>query len=246
MKQLIVTILTFVIILRAHCQSDSTHRWSLHGYISSMQSVMFDSINKNWTMDNYVTNRLNFKWYTTSYLSAVAEMRNRIVFGETIKNNPQTYASSFEHDYGWMNLNHNIATGNSYLVNLNVDRLYVAYQQDKLNITLGRQRINWGQTLVWNPNDIFNAYSFLDFDYIERPGSDALRLQYYTSETTVMEMAIKVNNVNQITAAGLYRFNTSGYDIQLLGGVFNSEDYVAGAGFSGAINSIALRGEASY
>ena len=34
--------------------------------------------------------------------------------------------------------------------------------------------------LVWNPNDLFNAFSFVDFDYEERPGSDALRIQKYT------------------------------------------------------------------
>ena len=36
--------------------------------------------------------------------------------------------------------------------------------------TAGRQRINWGQTFVWNVNDVFNAYSYFDFDYKERPG----------------------------------------------------------------------------
>ena len=61
-----------------------------------------------------------------------------------------------------------------------------------------RQRINWGQTLVWNPNDIFNAYSYFDFDYIERPGSDAIRLQYYPDYSSAIEMAVKADYENKI------------------------------------------------
>ncbi len=90
---------------------------------------------------------------------------------------------------------------------------------DKFQVTLGRQRINWGQTFVWNPNDIFNAYSYFDFDYIERPGSDAVRLQYFPSSSSVAEFAVKVDDENDITAAGLYRFNKWGYDIQFLAGL---------------------------
>ena len=49
-----------------------------------------------------------------------------------------------------------------------------------------------------------------------------------------------------ITAAALYRFNKWGYDIQFLAGYFNSEDIVAGTGWSGAIGSVSFRGEASW
>jgi hypothetical protein len=116
----------------------------------------------------------------------------------------------------------------------------------KFQARIGRQRINWGQTLVWNPNDIFNAYSFFDFDYVERPGSDALRLQYYPNSSSAFEVAVKADYKAHVTAATLYRFNKWGYDIQFLAGFFNSEDLVAGAGWSGAIGSVSFRGEASW
>ena len=59
------------------------------------------------------------------------------------------------------------------------DRLFIEWNKEKWNIRIGRQRINWGINLAFNPNDIFNAYNFLDFDYEERPGVDAARVQYY-------------------------------------------------------------------
>jgi hypothetical protein len=111
---------------------------------------------------------------------------------------------------------------------------------------VGRQRINWGQTLVWNPNDIFNPYSVFDVDYIERPGCDAVRLQYFPSPTSAVEFAVKGDVNNNITAAALFRFNKWGYDIQTLAGYADNHDFVAGAGWSGALGSISFRGEATW
>ncbi|MBN2276051.1 MAG: hypothetical protein JXK95_17110, partial [Bacteroidales bacterium] len=111
---------------------------------------------------------------------------------------------------------------------------------------IGRQRINWGQTYVWNPNDIFNAYSYFDFDYEERPGSDAVRIQYYAGAASVVEGAVKVDSGKNFTAAGLVRINKWGYDMQVLGGILNSEDMVAGFGWSGNIGGAGFKGEISY
>jgi hypothetical protein len=127
-----------------------------------------------------------------------------------------------------------------------MDRLWLDFNYEKFQLRLGRQRINWGQTFVWNPNDIFNAYSFFDFDYIERPGSDAVRLQYYPTSSSAIEVAVKADGDDDMTAAGLYRFNKWGFDIQFLAGWSNSSDIVAGAGWSGSLGSLSFRGEGSW
>jgi hypothetical protein len=59
-------------------------------------------------------------------------------------------------------------------------------------------------------------------------------------------LAVKVDSDNDVTAAGLYRFNKWGYDIQFLAGLVNGEDIVIGTGWSGAIGSVSFRGEASW
>jgi hypothetical protein len=100
--------------------------------------------------------------------------------------------------------------------------------------------------LVWNPNDIFNVYSYFDVDYEERPGSDALRFQIYPNFTSTAEIAAKVDSGENVTAAALYRFNIWNYDIQVIGGILNSEDVVGGLGFSGNLKGAALRGELSW
>jgi hypothetical protein len=227
-------------------QDTLPHRFIAGGYITNMQSVAFQRWNEEWTSDNLIHNRLNFKWFhIVNHLNGVLELRNRFITGESVKNVPG-YAALVGRESGYLPLSGNLAHGPSYIFNVSADRLFLDYTLGKLQITAGRQRINWGQTLVWNPNDLFNSYSFFDFDYVEKPGCDAIRLQYYTSDISSLEMVVKADSADRVTSAFLYRFNRWNYDIQLLGGVFNSEDIVLGAGWSGNISNASFRGEVSY
>jgi hypothetical protein len=227
-------------------QDTIQHNWSLNGYITNMQSFIFQNINGDWTIDNLIHNRLNFRWISKSgNLKTVLELRNRFIIGESVKADPD-YGKMINTDNGYVKLSDNISTGNSYIFNSRIDRGYIDYTIDKFQLTIGRQRINWGQCYTWNPNDLFNAYSFFDFDYIEKPGSDAIRFQYYNTNTSAFEFAFKADNNHKITSAVLYRFNKWNYDIQFLGGILNQQDYVIGTGWSGNIKGASFRGEVSY
>jgi len=210
-----------------------------------MQSVMFENPREDWIMDNLFHNRLNFFWYGGEHFSGTMQLRNRLMYGETLKIIPG-YIDGIEKDIGWMDLSINLLSGNSYVLNSTIDRVWLQYSTGSFVATAGRQRINWGQTFVWNVNDIFNAYSYFDFDYEERPGSDALRFQFYPDYTSTIELAAKLDSANKVTAAALYRFNVFSYDIQFMAGLLQEEDYVGGLGWSGNIGGAAFRGEASY
>jgi hypothetical protein len=218
---------------------------TVNGYLSTMQSAMFDSLSGPFINDNLIHNRLNFKGYINKNLTFAVELRNRLFTGDMVSAG-SAYSELIGRDQGWTDLSWNIVNEQSFFLNTTIDRLWIDYNKGKFQARLGRQRINWGQTLVWNPNDIFNAYSFFDFDYVERPGSDAVRLQYYPNFSSSIEFAVKADYKNDITAAALYRFNKWGYDIQFLAGYVNSEDIVLGAGWSGAIGSVSFRGEGSW
>jgi hypothetical protein len=218
---------------------------TLNGYLTTMQSVMFDSLSGPFMNENLLHNRLNFKAYLNNKITFAAEFRNRLLTGDMVRYG-RPYAGLIGDDNGVVDMSWNIIEEQSFLLNTTVDRLWLDLHYNKFQVTLGRQRINWGQTFVWNPNDIFNAYSFFDFDYVERPGSDAVRLQYFPSSSSAAEFAVKVDAEKDVTAAGLYRFNKWGYDIQFLAGLVNSEDVVIGAGWSGSIGSISFRGEGSW
>ena len=108
----------------------------------------------------------------------------------------------------------------------------------------GRQRVNWGVNLVWNPNDVFNTFSYFDFDYEERPGTDAVRVQYYTGVTSSAELVYKMGKKCQRNGFGrLVSFHHNwNYDFQFLGGWVGT-DFVAGTGWSGDIRGAGFRGE---
>lgn len=224
---------------------DEQRKVTLNGYLTSMQSVMFDSLNGDWIMDNLIHNRLNLYWYPTDKITASLQMRNRLLFGESISMIPG-YDDAIDSEQGWADLSINLLEGDSYLLNSAIDRFWLQYSSGRFVITAGRQRINWGQTFVWNPNDIFNAYSYFDFDYTERPGSDAIRLQYYPNYTSTAELAAKVDSSGRITAGGLYRFNILSYDIQLIAGILQEDDFFGGLGWSGNIGQAGFRGEGTY
>jgi hypothetical protein len=250
MKRSLLIILFFFLLYSDAISQEKTVE-SLHatalqinGYTSAMQSVLFDSLKGNFSNDNLIHNRFNFKGFLGEHITFAVELRNRIFTGAAVKNSD--YSKLIGNDPGLIDLSWNLADEKSFLINTTIDRYWLDLNYGKFQARIGRQRINWGQTFVWNPNDIFNAYSFFDFDYVEKPGSDAIRLQYYPRSSSSLEVAVKADNNNEITAAGLYRINKWGYDIQVLAGYVNSEDYVAGAGWSGAVGSLSFRGEASW
>jgi hypothetical protein len=242
-KYLVIVIILFLHTEALYCQNKKSI--TLSGYLTSLQGTMSDSLSGPLRNENLLHNRLNFKGYISKNLTFSAEFRNRLITGDLVRIG-KNYSEMIGADEGVVDMSWNVIEKQSLLFNTTVDRLYMDLHSGNFQMTAGRQRINWGQTFIWNPNDIFNAYSFFDFDYFERPGSDAVRLQYFPSYSSVAELAVKVDSDNDITAAGLYRYNKWGYDIQFLAGVVNGEDIVLGTGWSGAIGSTSFRGEASW
>lgn len=220
---------------------------SFNGYITEMPSYswMKNNDTSNSYKDNLIHNRLNFAWYPTDHLNFAIEARNRLIHGESMELT-YNYATQLDNDQGYMDLSVNYASSNNYVLNTIIDRLWGEYSNKSFQIRVGRQRINWGQSLVWNPNDIFNAYSYFDFDYIEKPGSDGVRIQYYTGITSLVEIASKLDRDNDLTSAIKYRFNAIGYDFQVIGGWFDDEEWMLGTGWSGHILDAGFYGELSW
>ncbi len=240
----ILTIL-FILNLTMARGQDKPSPVSLNGYVSNMQSVIFQDLEGMWFNDNLIHNRLNFRLYAGQKITFAAEIRNRFFTGDMVRLDA-SYAERLAADNGLVDLTTNVFSENSFILNSKIDRLWADITMGPVQLKVGRQRINWGQTFVWNPNDIFNAYSYFDIDYPERPGSDAIRLQVYPSYSSTIELAAAMNSEEDLTLAGMYRFNKWGYDIQLLAGMVDSEDIVLGAGWSGAFGSTSFRGEISW
>ncbi|MBZ0177866.1 MAG: hypothetical protein K8F36_01155 [Melioribacteraceae bacterium] len=217
---------------------------SINGYLQNLQTVYNPKSSSELMSMNSISNRFDLTWFAEESATFSMSIRNYFDSGELVRLNP-FYAELVSFDNGYLDLTKTIFSDSSYILYSNIDRLNFELNLGDLDIVIGRQRVNWGINLVWTPNDIFNSFSYLNFDYVERPGSDAIRLQYYTSSTSAAEFVAKLNHEKKITAAVLYRFNEFGYDIQFLGGVME-DDMVIGGGFSGQIASAGFNGEATY
>lgn len=245
MKKIILLLSLVLFWLSIFSQENKQKKYNLTGYISQMNQTIIDSINGNWLNDNLFHNRIMFKYYGIKNLTFDFEIRNRFLYGETVKFTPN-YAAYFEKDRGFFDLTTNLAHGKSYVFNTMIDRAFLQYELGNLVLTLGRQRINWGKTFVWNPNDLFNNYSFFDFDYAEKPGADAIDMQYFINYASSIEFATKINSDSSITTGIKYGFNFKQYDFQTILGYLDNQDFVAGGGWTGNIKNVTFRGEFSY
>ncbi len=240
-KNLISIIVLLVFFNKMYSQKDLT----FSGYLSVMPSATYDDVSKETNFDNLIHNRINLNYRINDHFHSSASFRNRIFYGETIRSMP-TFKHIITNDAGWADLSFNWESRNNYVFNTNVDRLWLEYIKGKVQVKFGRQRVNWSKSMVWNPNDIFNSYSYLDFDYAERPGMDGVRFQYYTGVSSKIETVVKVDNENDITAAALYGTTVKGYDLQFLAGELEQEDWILGGGWSGDVFKAGFYGEVSY
>ncbi len=219
--------------------------WMMKGYIKGMTSMQTAGNDGLMTIENTIYNRFDVNWYISDHFTFTLGLRNRIIAGNNVNLIPN-YSEYVSRDNGFFDLTWVWADKTSWVGVSQFDRLMIDYTVGNLQITVGRQRINWGQTFVWNPNDLFNTYSYFDFDYEEKPGSDAVRIQYYIGESSKIELSTSINSDNEVTSVGLFRFNTKGFDIQFLGGMYIEEYYVAGGGWSGSIAGGGFSGEMTY
>ncbi len=235
---------TIFIFILLSSMTYGQENWMLRGYIKGLVSAQTVD-DGEWLMEGTVHNRLDFNWYISDHFTLTTGLRNRVIVGNTVSQIPD-YGQFIGRDNGYFDLSWVWAEQNDWIGISQFDRLMLDYTTGNLQIIVGRQRINWGQTFVWNPNDLFNTYSYFDFDYEERPGTDALRVQYYIGESSKIEVSTSLDADSKITSSFLYRFNTKGYDIQFLGGVYTETDYIVGGGFSGSIAGGGFSGEFTY
>lgn len=246
-SQLMITILClFLITSASYAQnSTSTPKWQLNGYIKNLQTNQFTKDLNTLLTGNLIHHRLNFKWFPTSKITFAAEARNRLFYGEQVKYTPN-FAQSIDVGNGLADMSVIWVEKNTLVLHTIIDRFWAEYQTEKWSIRAGRQRINWGINTTWNPNDLFNNYNFLDFDYEERPGSDALKLQYFPNAFSQIELAIEpAKKWKNWVAATRYGFNRLGYDFQVLAGKYHT-DVVIGAGWAGNLRNAGFKGELSY
>ena len=247
-----VGIVVMILLIQISLNGQSTVRnWDLGGYMKNMSSVIIlpksDFVPKTTNyFDNLVHNRINFSWYPNDRLTLEADLRSRIFWGDQVKLRPSDYIELLDESNDYFTLSYGLTDSIDLAFHTMIDRLYFDYTIGNWQIRVGRQRINWGINTAWNPNDIFNAYSFTDFDYEEKPGSDAFLAKYYFDFASSIEIAVKAfDKKEEAVAAMLLKWNMFEYDIQVLAGIMEW-NYALGGGWAGNLWSAGFKGEFTY
>lgn len=220
-------------------------KWSINGYLKDLQSLTFDKNLDSLVTGNLLHNRINIRWRPTERLTAGADFRTRLFWGEEVRLNPE-FSSSIDNAYETVDLSILWFETESMVMQTNMDRFWLEYAANNWDVRIGRQRINWGISTLWNPNDIFNTYNFLDFDYEERPGRDALKFRYQLSGMSNVELALAgADDFTRAVGAVKYFTNRWDYDFQFSAGVYQ-KIITLGTGWSGCIQDAGFKGELQY
>ncbi len=217
----------------------------LRGYVKAMPGVQLDNDFSDPAGNGWLHNRLNFRWDISGSTDLMIEGRNRVLYNKMYAEFPDI-KDIIGQDDGLVDMSWVWLSGDRWIGHSEIDRLYLSWRADSWRVRAGRQRINWGITLVSNPNDLFNTYSFFDFDYTERPGSDAIRVQHYLNGLSSIELAVSpARNNRDMVAAIKYAHNWQGYDIQAISGYFRDR-LALGGGWAGNIGGAGFKGEATW
>lgn len=240
-----LTILSFFFpfTLLAQDSVAKKNTWSMSGYLKDMEWVRFEKAFTGAAATNLVHNRVNLKWSSPGNWAGRLEVRNRLYWGDDVRILPG-FKQGLRNENEAVNLSINWFEARSVIFHTNIERLWMEYKKATWNIRVGRQRINWGITNTWNPNDLFNSYNFLDFDYEERPGSDAVKGQYLVNNLSNIEVAVAGTRQRPIAAAK-YSTNYRNYDLQWNAGLYQNR-FTAGFGWAGSIKDAGFKGEVQY
>jgi hypothetical protein len=174
------------------------------------------------------------------------------------------YSQSFPKHYRITRGPWELASDDDFYTSLDTDRLNIKYTFSDLDITLGRQAVNFSQAYFWNPLDVFMAFDPQSFDRDYKPGVDALRVDFtlgnfsYLTFVSAIGRELKLDfspSSAQVSAGpvtgygsafvGKYGTTLNDWDLTVQAGkVYGG--YQTGAGFSGEILGMGLRGEAAY
>ncbi len=192
--------------------------------------------------DHLLHGRLNTKWYATDALTAGLEIRARSYIGGTVENTPD-FADQIRNKHEFAHLDATLWNTKSSVGYAELDRFWLDWNRGQWQVTLGRQRVAMGTCLVWNPTDLFNPLSILDFDYEEKPAFDGGRVQYYLGPLSKLEVDVQPGKTSRTATTALaFTTNAWEYDFHILAGR-RSRMGVLGGSWAGDIGGGGFRGE---
>ncbi len=227
-------------------QANLGDKIAFSGYVRETPILWQNSLSpasrEPYVFTNNLHTRQNFRFYIDPALTAAVEIKSRLFNGHSVS---QILSGTQILSTGtpYFDLSHTFIDKTHTLLISTLDRVWLSGTSGSMELTIGRQRIAWGTSLVWNPIDLFNPASPLDYDDEEKPGTDAVRFEWYTSPNAQLDIGIAPQRrADDAVAAVRYKTNRWNYDWMVLAGRRRSEA-VVGAAWAGSIRGGGFRGE---
>ncbi len=82
------------------------------------------------------------------------------------------------------------STDDSFIVPQNLDRAFMSFDADEVDLIAGRQPISFGSAHVINPTDVLSPFTYETLAKEEKTGIDAFRLRVPTGDFSELDIAI--------------------------------------------------------
>jgi len=125
-------------------------------------------------------------------------------------------------------------------------RAYVSYYDPSFQVTVGKQKIDWGRARFYSPMDLFNPINPLAVESAERIGADAINIEMPVGSGSTINAVYAAQDRPENAKAGIRFFHPwNNYDVGWMAGEFN-DDTVVGGMLDGYMGGAGVRGEWTY
>lgn len=155
---------------------------------------------------------------------------------DTVRNRDQRSLALLDGDKAHTDREHIYAKYSLY-------RAYLEYYDPGLQVSAGKQLIDWGRCRFFSPMDLFNPVSPLQIEREERTGVDALNLNFPLTSLSDFNLVFAPQRRRENLSLGsklFYRMDN--FDLFFVAGEFR-KDEVIGFCFDGYLGNGGIRGE---
>jgi hypothetical protein len=229
--------------------TDGTHTVRLSGYVKTLALGLNTSLpGSNGTAEDFTRARLMLEGDLGSSVSWTVHYEHMGLINQAGGTTGLFTGSTTEAPRGsLLPLDWTIKETGSFLWRHELDRLNVRFSLPAADLLIGRQAISWGVGRIWNPADLFVAFSPVAVDREFKVGVDAASLKVPLgafSQVEVVYAAFHADFRDHAVAMRLQR-SVRGFDLGMMGGKFFS-DCVLGPFVDGEIQGMGVRGEFTF
>jgi hypothetical protein len=227
-------------VLLCCAASLSAQDYEISGYLRSLLSrsktindVHYYSATHRW--------HSKLSYFAGSEYEFTLEMDNTLTWGDYLKTNQWELLQTLRREDA-IDLSATWWNGTDGRLETSIFRGYARYSGERVDVSVGRQRIVWGSGRIWNPIDLFNPLDPLRVERDIQPGIDSMQFVFRPADTVQVEFVTGARFKDDDLSYALRLRKTLGtYDISLVAGSFDSNG-VVGLDFSGYLGDAGLRG----